>query len=272
MWLARLLDQGVNCRCVHEYSTPYALLKPAWQSGDLSAVREAGTTAILPAVREANAAGKKWGEVSGLLYFLFPELERIFGVSAKYVLLVRRPVTFVRSALARGFFCPNHPHALEHAAPPFSSVGKTFFERPAAGSEAAKRWAKWGPVEKNLWYWAAVNSYILNFFDELQNNERCMVLRLEDFSVQTMLTLLDFLCVKGLNVAQVKIMLEKPINRTPTTLDDMVSAGSNDGRFNPFSLSLQEAALPFRDWPETWQEAYKSLALPLELRLYTEDV
>ena len=55
---------------------------------------------------------------------MIPELARQFGARVRLALIVRRPDTFVGSALARGFFDPSHPTPCEHVRPsPASAVG-----------------------------------------------------------------------------------------------------------------------------------------------------
>ncbi|MGK7346167.1 MAG: hypothetical protein ACNS63_10220 [Candidatus Nitrospinota bacterium M3_3B_026] len=140
MLLSRLLSFGENTRCVHERSVRTDLMKEAYHAGSMSLFHKEVGRSTRPLVEESNANGLSYGECSGHLYFLFPEIFREFGGDrVKFVLLVRRPDTFVASALARGFFDDTHPHGLEHV-------------RPPKASEIGRAWDSMTPFDKCLWY------------------------------------------------------------------------------------------------------------------------
>lgn len=254
MWLARFLDAQQGCACVHEQSATYALLSEAWRSGDPAPMYPDAFSRIHASLAAAQSNATLWGEVSALLYFLLPEIERRFaGQGVKYILQTRRAADFARFAMARGFFTPEHPHGLQHALPP-------------KDSKTATLWPKWGALEKCLWYWREVNSYVLRFFAALDAPERCMVLRLEDFSPATCNTLLTFLGLPEQDTASLQSMLKRPVNRTPSA-NQPINEETPES-WNPWS---QEAPPPFEQWPSAWRQAWEELAQPLEQTLYPEE-
>src|SRR5207244_491664 len=103
-----------NTHCNHEHSIPTLMMKDAYHSGEYTALNEASLSTIESLVAENSMAGKSYGECSSHLFLLLPTLYRKFGASARFGLVVRRPDSFVASALARGFFDPSHSKPCEH--------------------------------------------------------------------------------------------------------------------------------------------------------------
>lgn len=67
--------------------------------------------ALLPRIKSCVQKGKSYGVSSTFVCLAVPLLYSLFGESVRFVLLVRKPEEFVRSALARGFFDKKHPNA-----------------------------------------------------------------------------------------------------------------------------------------------------------------
>jgi hypothetical protein len=176
-------------------------MKEAYYTGNYSKLLDEIDCNIAPTIARSNEDGKSYGECSAHLYFLFEELYRRFGKRTRLGLLVRRPDHFVRSALARGFFYPDHPNALEHL-------------KPNPESNVAKEWDRMRPYEKCLWYWDLVNSHILSVFERIPKHYS-RVIRLEDIDGDYLSGLIEFFGIKGVSQSQVAQLLEKRINATP---------------------------------------------------------
>ena len=249
MLLVKLLNAGANVTCVHEASMRYDKLAEAWFSNDHTPLYEEIDKVIKPEIERAVTKGNVWGEISGLLYFAFPEIYRIFGKHAHFLLLVRHPEEYVRSALARGFFDESHPYSLEHA-------------RPGPAYSVSGIWDELDPVEKNLWYWGAVNAYVLNFFDSI-GHKNCHIIRLEDLCVKKVKSIYQALGIKEFNQEKIKDILAQPVNVSP----QKKQAKTSDN-VNPWSLP--KYLQPMQDWPERWLVAYERWTTSIMNRLYPD--
>jgi hypothetical protein len=221
-------------------------MKEAYYSGNYSRLHSEINSNIVPAIARSNTNGKSYGECSAHLYFLFKELFRRFGKHTRLGLLVRRPDEFVRSALARGFFYPEHPNALEHLKPnPNSTVGK--------------EWDGMLPYEKCLWYWDLVNSHVLSVFEEIPK-QYTRVIRMEDINPDSLLDLIEFVGIKGVSHEQVMQLLEKRLNATPGEISN-----SDD---NPWSIRMFFPRIG--DWTSTHKVSARRWLSHVAYDLYPE--
>ncbi|MHC4662637.1 MAG: hypothetical protein ACYS8W_13225 [Planctomycetota bacterium] len=235
MLLARLLATAGNSECFHERTPAYEILKEAYSSGDLGELRLRAYKYIKPYVFNANLKGWSYGESSGLLYLLLPELYRIYGNNVRFILLTRHPATYVASAIARGFFVPHHKHPLEHI-------------RAKSSTELGRRWHKATPFEKNLWYWNTVNSIVLGFFKTIPAN-LWTILRVEDISIKTFRTLFDFLQLHGFAESLILPLLKKRINASPLQRGDLeINPYSNPIEIAEYGTWTREMKLIYEKW------------------------
>jgi hypothetical protein len=247
MLVSKLLSIGKNTHCDHENSICYRKMTPAYLTGNMGSLYEEIETIIEPLVKSHNRRGLSYGESSGLMYLAFKKLYRRYGKKARFILLTRHPEGFVESALARGFFDPTHPYALEHLR-----------ARPA--TEIGQRWETTSPFEKCFWYWNLVNSMIYDFFCTLPN-ELWKVQPIEKLDVTACQELYNFLQIEGFDEKAVKKLLSKRINATP-------GKGNNE-HVNPMSkiISIGERST----WNVSQQLAYSRWAQPLMQILYPYD-
>jgi hypothetical protein len=231
----------------------YAKLAPAYSRADLGRLYEEIDDVIAPESARALARGEHWGEVSGLLWPVLPELACRYG-DARFVLVVRAPEAFAASAVARGFFDPAHPHALEHV-------------RPLQGTAMAERWAEAEPVEKCLWYWAEVNGFVLRAFAALEPELR-RVVRLENLSMELIERLFAFLGLGGFAArrAELAALLARRVNATPGAHGAHGAAPPDE--VNPWSVPRTVG--PMDAWPEQWLAAFDRWAAPLARYLYPD--
>lgn len=248
-----LLSKVLNCsnvtECHHERSIDTRKMKKAYMKNKIEILRRSLERNLIPEVKRCNASGKIYGECSGHLYPIFEELYRRYENTARFVLLVRHPVNFVRSALARGFFSPGHPNALEHVVPPKDT---------AIGEE----WQNVTSLEKCAWYWAMVNGRIYGFFLCLAP-DLYRIVRIETISVEVIRNLYDFF---GLNdFDQAKPMIEELIS-----VRHNASPGQGDERnANPFSKHVEIG--PKETWDPTQVDAFEKHVLPLEKAFYGDN-
>ncbi len=223
MLMSRILSLSENSVCHHERSITYELLGRTFLRNAADEVAKGVDALFRPMVEQSLKAGRVYGESSALSYVAFPEIHRRYGNRSRFVLLVRDPLTFVSSALARGFFDPGHPHPLEHA-------------RPAPESAAGRAWDRMAPFEKCAWYWGAVNGFVAGFFAALPPGIG-RVIPVESLSIDVCGDLFRFLGLAGFEDARVRIaeLLDTRVNATP---------GLGDGREdNPWSSALRPDVL-----------------------------
>lgn len=256
MLISKLLSLGNNTRCEHEHSIRYSKVKPAYLTGDMKSLYKEIDTIIEPLVKNYNRKGLIWGESSGLLYLAFEELYRRYGQQVRFILLTRRPDAFVRSALARGFFDPNHPYALEHL-------------RARPTTEIGQKWETTSSFEKCLWYWDLVNGIVYDFFLTLPK-ELWKIQPIEKFNVSACQQLYGFLGIEGFEEkrGEIEELLSFRINATP---------GLEDGRhLNPWSTPMTVGdistwELNQRDIYEKWTKRLVGIFYPQNLQGNTLD-
>ena len=248
MLVSRLLSLGQNTHCDHECSIQYSKMKPAYLTGDMGHLYEEIDAIIEPRTTSHNRKGRIYGESSGLLYLAFDELYRRYGKEARFILLTRRPDTFVRSALARGFFDPDHAHCLEHL-------------RPHPTTEIGKRWETANPFEKCLWYWDFVNGLVYDFFLTLPEG-LWKIQPIETFDISACQQFYRFLEIEGFEKKRepIKNLLSVRINGTPGLGDDR--------QRNPWSVPMMVGDRS--TWDTNQQEAYDRWTKRLFGILYPE--
>jgi hypothetical protein len=248
MLLSQVLSTAGNTHCNHEHSVPTLVMKDAYYRGDYTDLNAASLRAIDELVVDYAKMGKSYGECSSHLFLVLPELYKRYGPSVRFALVVRRPDTFIGSALARGFFDPHHPKPCEHV-------------RPSPKTEVGGQWETLTPFEKGLWYWNMVNSTVLDVFRRLPA-ECTRVVRMEDINLPEVERLFQFFGLAGFSSLQpdIRNMLDVRVNASP---------GQGDDRsLNPWS---QEIALgDISGWSPAQRESLLRWAGPAARTLYPE--
>jgi tetratricopeptide (TPR) repeat protein len=120
---------------------------------------------------------------------------------AKFVILVRDPMTFTRSALFQKFY-HGHPDDIYRFTPPKET-------------DAFNKWKIMSQVEKICWLWNEFYNLIECATENL-GQDRFMVLRFEDLfgNIQALKNLFDFLNLKGFSPSRVSEVLKVKRNGT----------------------------------------------------------
>ncbi len=246
MLVAKLVSLGSNTHCDHENSVKYVKVKPAYLTGHLEPLYEEIDTVIHPLVESYNKGGRIYGESSGLMYLAFEELYHRYGQNARFILLTRHPKDFVGSALARGFFSPDHPYPLEHI-------------RARPDTELGRRWECTSAFEKCLWYWSLVNGMILRLFRTMPD-ELWKVLPVENLDLSASRRLYELLQIEGFDEDAVEQLLSTRINATPGVGDER--------NLNPWSVPMTVG--DHTVWDRKQQEAYQRWIAPVIGLFYAE--
>jgi hypothetical protein len=248
MLLSQVLSIGTNVNCHHERSITTTVMKDAYHRADLSLLRPELENNLFPAVEASRQEGKIYGECSAHLFLLLRDIYERYGERTRFIHLIRRPDTFAQSALARGFFNPAHPHALEHI-------------RPPVASDMGQRWEHLQPLEKCLWYWNEVNSRIADSLQPLPAGF-WRVQRIEDFGLDAAQALFAFLGINRGEGASAKLeeLIGLRVNASP---------GLGDERHvNPWSKAWSLPDYP--QWSEAQRGALLEFAAPLARSFYPE--
>jgi hypothetical protein len=246
MAVADLLSLSTTSICLHEEYTPYDLNLQAYLSGDDGPIREYVRAHVLPRIDEAAAQGLSLGLSSSHAHQMIRPLYDAFGHGFRVILMVRRPAEFVRSALARGMFDPEHPHTCWNL-------------YPRADDPAAALWEAWTPFERCCWFWARLNAHLLGVLDELPR-ELTRVQRVEEMGMETASQLFEWLGLEGLEERRGEIaeFFEYRVNASP---------GEPHGR-KVNKRSVAKALGPREEWNETMLRFFGERVSDLELRLY----
>ncbi len=246
LMLSKVLDCSRYVLCNHEHSINTRLLKRSFQKNRPDILYKDLDNILVPAVREQNQSKTVYGESSGHLYSLFPELFRRYEYSTRFILLARNPENFIRSALARGFFSPDHINGLEHVIPPIDT-------------EIGSRWKEATPFEKCAWYWAMVYGMVYWFFLTIPSS-LYKIVRIEDFCIELVEELYDFLNIPGFkkDKTAIEILLGERHNASP---------GQGDERsLNPYSEKISLG--PKSTWNSEQLDVFQRHVIPMHRILY----
>ncbi len=221
-----LLSMADNSLCEHEKIFRHKSMLRLYLNNDFSYYLKDINSHLIPKVKSFNNTNKSYGISSGHMYFSIPYLYSIFGESVRFILLVRRPEEFVRSALARGFFDSNHPHSCIQILP---NKQDAMFEK----------WDRLSPFEKNLWYWKLVNEFVVNEFNKLPKNIY-KIIKIEDINPALIRELCDFLELKTIKDKEINKTLVQRVNASPGLGDE--------SDLNPWSLPLP--LRPVEEWDD----------------------
>lgn len=246
LMLSKVLDCSKYTHCNHEYSINTGRLKKAFYKNNPGIIAKDIDRLLKHTIIKYNNLGQSYGECSGHLYLVFPELFRRCEYSSRFVLLVRNPIDFVRSALARGFFCPDHPHALEHVVPPKDTA-------------MGLNWCHASPLEKCAWYWATVNGIVLRFFKGLPSS-MCRIVRIESIIIEVIKDLYEFLELPDFEdvLAKIEMILKERHNASPGM--------GNNKYLNPYSKAI--SLDPMASWSEEDKIAFNRHVRPLQEIIY----
>jgi hypothetical protein len=246
MLLARLLNESRSAACDHEKYFRHKSMIDHYECKDMSGFEDDIFNSFEPQRIRLRNEGKRLGVSSGHLYFAIPRLWEIYESRARFILLVRRPDEFVRSAMARGFFDPSHPNYCNQIT-------------PAPDEPIASRWMDISVIERNLWYWTMVNRFVLDAFGKIPRGF-WRIIRIEELNSAAVLDVCGFLGITDIKHKTIADMLGRRINSSPGL------PGAHDP--NPYSLPI--SIPPLAEWNEDQKDLLNGYTSDLVRRLYPE--
>ncbi|ADL13610.1 sulfotransferase family protein [Acetohalobium arabaticum] len=137
-------------------------------------------------------------ETNCRITFFAPFLAQVFKKS-KFIHLVRSPISFIKSAVSRGFY--QHPKADRgHITPK---------------DDASISWDTMTPIEKSAWLWNETNSYIEDFKQEIDSSRYITIFSENLFTrPEEAEKSLSFLGNKSISKKQISKIIKKPVNKS----------------------------------------------------------
>lgn len=244
MFFSKLFSHSRYSTCEHEKIFRHQSMISYYEKDDFSDYKDDINTYLKAVVSKHNASKCSYGISSGHMYFSIPYLHKIYGNSARYVMLVRKPDEFAVSALARGFYDPSHPN---YCVP----------IQPHRGENIFTKWGSISPIEKCLWYWNKVNLILLNNLSRL-SPDLYRIVKIENLNVTSIKMLCDFLELSDIPESTIERMLSKKVNASPCQ--------ENAYSINPYSI--KKFIGPLDEWNEIQREHLRYYTGELSLKIY----
>lgn len=150
-------------------------------------------------IQEAYFKNKAFVETNCKITFLAPHIKNVFK-RARFIHLVRNPVSFAKSAIARGYY-QNAKSDLGHIIP--------------YKEQDLKKWNDYSLYEKAAWNWEVTNQFIENFKADLSKND-IITIKSEDLykDVNVVQGLFDFMGKECPNEATLKKTISNKFNKS----------------------------------------------------------
>ncbi len=178
-------------------------------------------------IQQTSKEGFVFGETSPAITAFSDVLAETIPKS-KFVILVRDPLTFARSALFQNFY---HGHEDD-----------TYRFAPSKDTDTYIQWKKRSQVDKICWLWNEFYNLIEKATENLDQN-RFTVLRFEDLfgNIQSLRKLFDFLNLKGFSSSRVSEVLKVKRNANNYGRFPTVHDWSPEFRWNIEQISMKHA-------------------------------
>jgi len=221
--MAHILSQSTNSICFHQrIPMTYDEITQIYRHEESCQFAEDIFERLKNHIKIIRDRNLIYGESSNHLFFL-PNHSAVNGFfHPKYVFCIREPISFVTSALARGFYDPHHPYPLLNPL------------LPRKYDPIARFWKEIPPALKCLWYWIAKNDYVFINLLEKISPENWRIFLFDNLNDESAFEeLFNFLNLKGFidSILKIRFFMNTRVNATPT------SASQNVLSTNPRSIS-----------------------------------
>ncbi|HYA12848.1 MAG TPA: tetratricopeptide repeat protein, partial [Syntrophales bacterium] len=217
---------------------------------------------LSPLISEASKDGLVHGSITPELT-LFTDVIAQKLPNSKFLILVRHPYQFVRSALKQNYYQGHSDDSLRL--------------QPSKSSEFYSKWKGLSQIEKICWLWVETYKWILEVISKL-NKQRYLIIHFEDIQSGSskIQEIFEFLNIDGYCEKDVKQILEMSLNsqsygRFPTPdvwsskIKDIVNdqCGSLAKQFG-YILETTPVAVPYTINHPCWRHVPKvSIGLPI---------
>jgi hypothetical protein len=199
--LAKILGIASNARVYH-HPRPYLVKETLHAYHDSIDKADTFWRARSSVIRSAWETGKIFGELDHNMTPFTPAIAREIPGS-KFLVLIRNPWDFVRSAMRRQYY---RGHVWDH--------GRL---RPEPDHGDAERWNQMSSFEKTCWLWNATYERIEQYLSEI-SQERYRIVYFEKLisDPEYVRQIFDYLALDGFDTAAVEEILSQKLNRQTT--------------------------------------------------------
>jgi len=172
-------------------------------------------------IRNAFLLDKTYIETNNRITFFAYQLKELYP-KAKFIHLIRNPINFIKSGMARNWYTGINPHDEGHIV-----LNKDF-----------ETWNKYSQTEKIAWLWNETNQFIEEFKFKVEP-ERMLTIFAEDLfkNSQTTINIFKFLDVLTLSASKIESLIRKPVNRGNTDKIKSLTINNDQKLENLLSLS-----------------------------------
>lgn len=151
-------------------------------------------TARYELIRNSFILNKKYVETNNRITFFAYQLAQLYP-KAKFIHLIRNPISFVKSGLKRDWYTGKNPH----------DEGRIELNDP--------EWTGYTNEKKIAWLWNETNKFIESFKESV-NRERTLTVFAENLfnKVEESRRIFDFISVEAPADNKIKKLISKPIN------------------------------------------------------------
>jgi hypothetical protein len=161
MTLARVLNQHPSITALHEpFPRLIELSGEAYKKPRSDIMKLIIRIARSDYINEFNRQGKLFVETANRLTFFAYAINKVFP-NAKFIHLVRNPISVVKSGVRRGWYC-GHPWDRGRIFPDFFSY-------------KGRSWDELTPSEKVAWNWVETNNFIVNFLKNIPSEMKFFI-------------------------------------------------------------------------------------------------
>jgi hypothetical protein len=198
--LTKIFEQHANIKSYHTptpelvYYSKFAYENHKELSNEIKLIIDA---ARYEHIRNSFLLNKTFVETNNRITFFAYQLKELFP-KAKFIHLIRNPINFITSGMARNWYTGNNPHDEGHI------IKNNDF----------KVWDNYSQSEKIAWLWNETNQFIEDFKSQIEP-ERINTIFAEDLfkNSQTVIEIFKFLNLSPISTVKISSLTKTPINK-----------------------------------------------------------
>ncbi len=148
-------------------------------------------------IRNSFLLNKIFVETNNRITFFAYQLEKIYP-KAKFIHLIRNPINFIKSGIARNWYTGKNPHDEGHI----------------TNFDDMKTWSNYSQTEKIAWLWNETNQFIEGFKKEI-TSDRVITVFAEDLfnKLETTKNMFSFLDLPPMSPTKIESLVKTPLNK-----------------------------------------------------------